>query len=391
MHPYPLRHLLDRDLLADLYAMLRQDCGTTARLLAYLGEVERRKLYLPAGYSSMFWFCVRELHMSEDCAFKRLRAARAARRHPAIFSLVAEGRLHLSAVVLLAPHLRKLRPEIVEELVAVATHKSKREIEQLLAERFPQADVPTIVRPIQTAAAAAPLAPQHDDANVVPPSEERRVTEMGLVAPGPVVPCPEPEFADAKEPLAASSAIPFVGSSGSRGAPPWPRLSPLSPGRYALQVTLDQATYDLLREAQDLLGHVLPSGDVATVLERALRELVERLRKQKFAETSAPRPGRGSANGRYIPAAVKREVRQRDGGQCTFVSSAGKRCEARSRLEFDHAVPFACGGQTTAANLRLRCRPHNQHAAEQAYGAEFMREKIERARHAEAPRAPAQV
>jgi len=100
------------------------------------------QLYLPAAYPSMFAYCVGELHFSEDAAFKRIKAARAARRFPAIFDAVAEGRLHLSAAVMLAPRLTE---DTVDELLAAATHKSKAEIEQLLAERFPAPDLPAWV------------------------------------------------------------------------------------------------------------------------------------------------------------------------------------------------------------------------------------------------------
>ncbi|MFI5372539.1 MAG: HNH endonuclease, partial [Candidatus Eisenbacteria bacterium] len=70
----------------------------------------------------------------------------------------------------------------------------------------------------------------------------------------------------------------------------------------------------------------------------------------------------------------------RVGGQCTFVAESGHRCEARTRLEFDHVHPVARGGDTTAANMRLRCRAHNQYAAERVFGKAFMRGKRENAR-----------
>ena len=153
------------------------------------------------------------------------------------------------------------------------------------------------------------------------------------------------------------------------------KLAPRSPGRFALQVTVDQETHDQLRYAQALLGHAVPSGDVATVLKRALNSLVERLEQQKFAKCARSRPQRGTPKGRYVPAEVRRTIWERDDGRCTFVSDCGKRCEARERLEFDHADPVAQGGRTTAANLRLRCRAHNQYAAECAFGVGFMHEK----------------
>jgi hypothetical protein len=159
-----------------------------------------------------------------------------------------------------------------------------------------------------------------------------------------------------------------------------PKLAPLSPGRFALQLTVSQETHDLLRYAQALLGHVLPSGDVAAVLQRALDALVEKLERQKFARSARWRPRHGSAKGRYVPAEVRRTVWQRDGGQCTFVSESGKRCGSTTRLEFDHVDPVARGGQATADRMRLRCRAHNQYAAECTFGAGFMRGKREEAR-----------
>jgi hypothetical protein len=161
---------------------------------------------------------------------------------------------------------------------------------------------------------------------------------------------------------------------------PRARLAPLSPGRFALQFTVDQATHDKLRYAQALLGHALPSGDIAKVFERALDALVNQLEKQKFAKCARSRPQRGTPKGRHVPAAVRRAVWERDGGQCTFVNEQGKRCEARTRLEFDHVEAVARGGQSTVGGLRLRCRAHNQYAAECTFGSEFMRAKRQQAR-----------
>jgi 5-methylcytosine-specific restriction endonuclease McrA len=138
-----------------------------------------------------------------------------------------------------------------------------------------------------------------------------------------------------------------------------------------------------LRYAQELLGHQLPSGDVAQVLERGLDALIKELERRKYSATTRPRSSnRPSGNPRHIPAAVKRAVWARDGGQCTFVSEAGHRCQARKMIEFDHVEPVARGGATTVAGVRLRCRAHNQYAAERAFGAGFMREKREAARNA---------
>jgi 5-methylcytosine-specific restriction endonuclease McrA len=128
------------------------------------------------------------------------------------------------------------------------------------------------------------------------------------------------------------------------------------------------------------MGHTVPSGDIAAVLRESLKLAKQALEKKRCAATSEPRPGRRTKSARHIPARVRREVWRRDQGRCTFVSDNGHRCESRTRLEFDHVTPVARGGEATISNLRLRCRPHNQYAAERVFGARFMAGKRERER-----------
>jgi hypothetical protein len=161
-------------------------------------------------------------------------------------------------------------------------------------------------------------------------------------------------------------------------------VASLAPGRYGLQFTVAQGTYEKLRYAQALLGHSVPSGELAQVLDRALDALIARLEQRKLAATKRPRQRRQRANSaaRHVPAEVRRAVWERDGGRCTFVSAAGRRCPARTRLEFDHVDPVARGGRATVERMRLRCRAHNQYAAECAFGADFMGRKREAAQRA---------
>src|SRR5437773_154560 len=102
MRTYSLSHVSDQDLLRDLASLVAQDRATTATILAHIAEVDARKLYLPAAYPSMYAYCVGELRLSEEAAFKRIHAARVARRFPVIFAALADGGLHLSAVIMLA-------------------------------------------------------------------------------------------------------------------------------------------------------------------------------------------------------------------------------------------------------------------------------------------------
>jgi hypothetical protein len=128
-----------RDLRSLLHAAVAQDRVRTAELLACIAEVDARQLWLKAGHPSMEAFYVYEFGFDEDEAIERVRAARAARRFPAIFEAVAEGRLDLGGVVRLAPYLT---PENAHELLTATAYRGETEIAQILAERFPPA-VPT--------------------------------------------------------------------------------------------------------------------------------------------------------------------------------------------------------------------------------------------------------
>jgi len=344
MRAYRLTHLVDSVLLRNLSALVQRDRANTATLLAYIAEVDERRLYLPAGYPSMHAYCLGELHLSEDEAYKRIRAARTAREYPALFEGVAGGRLHLTAVCLLAPHLTAAN---ARELIESAAHKCRSEVESWLAQRFPRADA------LRLDDGVFPVPSQR----LVPGSDERESAPDSL-APGGVK--------EATELVPGRVEVPSLPT----------RLSPLSPERFTIQVTIARTTHDKLRYAQSLLGHAVPSGDVALVLDRALDSLIDQLEKRKIAAARLPRRQPRPAHGpRHVPAHVRREVWARDGGQCTFVGEGGHRCAARVRLEFDHIDPVARGGRATTDRIRLRCRGHNQFEADLAFGAEFMRGK----------------
>ncbi len=134
----PLIELTDEALVRDLKSLVARDRSTTAELLAHLGEVDARRLYLPAGYPSMFVYSTRELGISEDVAFKRIRAARAARQFPGILDSIANGRLTLGAVVMLHPHLQ---PENACELLQACNGKSNSQVERIIAENTRQPEL----------------------------------------------------------------------------------------------------------------------------------------------------------------------------------------------------------------------------------------------------------
>jgi 5-methylcytosine-specific restriction endonuclease McrA len=361
MKRYWLGSLRDHELMQGLQSLVTQDRKTTAELLAHLAEVERRRLYAPAGYPSMFTYCVRALHFSEHMAYARIRAARLARRWPEIYPAIADGRPHLSALARLAP---VLTGENAAELLKAAEHKTRDELEALLAARFPQPDLPTQVHVLVPVSANV----TSTSCQLVP----ERVGPIGHETSGAEDGATSPELVRV---LATEQTV----DQARRAA-----VTPLSSHRVAIQATVDRATYAKLEEARALLGHAVPAGDLAQLLDRALDALLVQLRTRRCAQVQRPRDSRpvASRNPRRVTAAVRRAVWARDGSRCTFVSDAGHRCEARDALELDHVTPVARGGVATVANLRLRCPAHNQLAADRTYGAGFMREKRTAARPA---------
>jgi hypothetical protein len=246
-----------------------------------------------------------------------------------ILTLLEDGCVHLSAVRLLAPHLTQ---ENHADVLCEASHKSKREVERIVARLQPQPDVVASVRklpPMPTMYAPAQL----------------RTSESQPVA------------------IAATSV----------GVPSAPRAEvvPLAPERYKVQFTVSQETHEKLRRVQDLLRHRVPNGDPSVIFERAITLLLEDLEKKKTAATERPRPAvRVDKHSRHIPAEVRRTVWARDGGRCRFEGPHG-RCNETGFLEFHHVVPYAAGGGTTADNLELRCAAHNRYEAEQYFGQGF--------------------
>ena len=342
----------DREVVERLVELLREERRLTAAVLEHLGEVEARRLYLPAACSSMHGYCMRVLGMSEDQAFKRIRAARAVRRFPLVGTAVAEGRVHLSGVVLLAPHLTE---DNAAELVAEASGKSKAEIEILLARRAPRADVPERLEPVI------------EQTMLVVPGPAGHGVVSGPaghgVVPGPaghgVVPGP-----------AGHGVVPGPAGHGvvpgpDRGAA---KVSALSPERFALQVTIGGATRSKLLRAQALLRHQVPSADLSEVLDRALDALLEKVEARRFGTVKKPRAAKASRSRRYVPREARRQAVERDGERCSFVAENGRRCEEIGFLELDHVVPVAHGGDASVDGVRVLCRSHNQYEAERILG-----------------------
>jgi 5-methylcytosine-specific restriction endonuclease McrA len=360
---FSFAHLSDDQLLVRVKELVRQDRVTTARLLVHLAEMEERRLHCREGCASLFTYCVEVLHLSEPAAYRRVKAARLARRFPGVLNLLTEGSIHLAALDILAAHLTEANHVT---LLAEARHKTKREVEELVARLRPLPDVPPMVR----------MLPGPDF-----------LAQSAVSAPAAVTVMAETTSMATSEPELAPEADPKHRSA----------VAPLSPSRYKIQFTAGAETYRKLQQVQELMRHRVPDGDPAAIVDTALTVLLEKLLKEKTGATARPRrrksagsesgkgerqqptPGTGEARrrrvaagkpteSRHIPAAVKRAVWRRDGGRCAFTAGNGRRCSSRGPLEYHHVEPYVLGGKATIGNIALRCRAHNEYEGELQFG-----------------------
>jgi 5-methylcytosine-specific restriction endonuclease McrA len=305
--------LSDEELVSQIASLCLEGRRLVARLIVYLIEVEDRALDKKSACSSMWAFCTERLKMSEGETSRRLNAAKLVRKFPSVLGRLERGDIHLSALRQLGPYLRE---ENVDAILDEAKGKTRTQLEEMIARQFPRPNVPTVEIP-----GATPL----------------------LLPSAPACPA---------------------------------RVEPLSASGVLVQMTMTAEGYADLKRAKELLGHCIPDGDTVQVIERALRTLVEKLEKDRRAKTSRPRASARSSKPGHIRAATRREVFARDGEQCTYVDSEGRRCQCRTRLELDHVQPRALDGGDDASNLRALCRAHNLHAAEEIFGKEHVAARI---------------
>jgi hypothetical protein len=370
--------LSDQDLLARLEGLAGIEREASAELVAHLAALDTRAvLYAAQGYGSLFTYCTQALRLSEDAACNRIKAARACRRFPLILDLLASGSLNLTSVRLLGPHLTAQNHESV---LAKAMHKTRREIEALVAALAPRPDLPSTVRKVPcrlaTPSRLEGRAPDHGPVFALGPEPGPAMTSMASAA------------GTAIDPL-LSVAIAIAPSPSSLPATPRPIVQASAPERYRVQFTIGQETHEKLRRLQALLRRQIPDGDPGAIFDRALSVLLEKVEKTKLAAAAKPGPGRPirpAADGevckpalpsrtvrpnlpsRTVPREVKREVWRRDAGQCAFVATTGRKCTESAFLEWHHIQPYAMQGPATVANISLRCWRHNHYEGELIFG-----------------------
>ena len=394
-----LKSLSDSELLLNLELLSAKENKTTVELLLHLSEVEERKLFLPAGYSSLFDYCVRRLRYSEPAAVRRISSARAVGKFPALKQKLLLRELSLTTLSLVS---KVLTPENWEGVIFAIQGKSRREVEEIISGYTPRPSKPKetikplcIVRPRcekPLSLFGAPEAGEHS----------RKSSRILTFASG----CGEPVQGEVKEGLKSHTALPMpaecvgdskaplVGNSSETRllgdcskAPLFGDSASVCSGteqhepRFEVKFTIGATAREKLEEAKRLLSGKYPQGvRLEDVFEEALEYLLEkrsperRMKRRKCQNASRrSSAGRNDIAGpqksvRHIPAALRDEVHARDGGRCAYVSPDGVRCLERMDLEIHHVMPYGLGGKAEASNLSLLCKlcrvRHNRHYAD---------------------------
>jgi hypothetical protein len=421
IHHDALASISDDDLFVTVQRLTARSNVALADLLVHLGEVERRGIHRSRACASLYTYCIYELRMSEDAAYRRTKAARLVREYPELHDAIAKGEIHLTGVLMIGPHLGGERHA---EILRRARFRSKKELLRMIAEIDPKPEVAARVEPIGPA----------------PPGRATYAKYMDVLS-GPVRELPPGNrpadwIADSADSIAADGSADGAGSAAVEGiedgadsgdgADATEHARPL---HYMVQFTASQEFVDLLEEAKNLLGHETPRATLPEIQVRALRVLVQQLRSRKRAATkvrppalahvsgvapdaalergSVGTPGTAPTRGfastpdaasarasdvapdtaparrrsnppgtsqgrRHVPASVRRAVFERDGERCAYRDERGERCRETLGLEIHHRRAHALGGPETLDNLELRCRPHNTLAAEEDFGREHM-------------------
>jgi hypothetical protein len=324
--PWFVAEIDDQSLAAKLRSLVADERGALADFIVHLVEFDRRRLYAPAGCSSLFLWLTDHLRLPNASAFRRVMAARLQARMPIVADHLRDGRITLTKLGFLKDLLTE---DNCRALLEQASTLSEKQVEELAAAR----------------GAAAPA-----------PRDTIR----------PLPPPPKPAAASARPDLFMPRAAPVATPS---MAAPQPDAPP-RPMRHQITMTVGSDFMARLTEVRAALSHSHPNATLETLFDECMTVTLAAHRRRVEAETDRPRSGatKPEAGSRHIPNAVRRLVWKRDGRRCTFVSADGVRCSETRNLQLHHDHAHARGGPATEANVRVTCRCHNDYLARVDFG-----------------------
>jgi len=137
--------LNNTSLLKRLKQLMMNERKVQSLFISHLAEVDRRRLYAVEGFSSLCSYCVQVLGLSESSALKRIQVARLSRKFPQVSWLLEEGKISLTALSRVAPHIKDSN---VDFILKEAIGRSIRELDNFLAGLFPRPEPFDRIKPL---------------------------------------------------------------------------------------------------------------------------------------------------------------------------------------------------------------------------------------------------
>jgi 5-methylcytosine-specific restriction endonuclease McrA len=334
MHSLSLRP--DSAITDRLYEIRKGERAFFVEFLDNLNEMDRRRIHLRFGFSSVFVYCTEHLKMPKATTWRRTTCAKLMARFPIVREYLVDGRLCERTLPLLRGVLEESR---LGEILDRAAGRTEDQIEELVVALAPKPVPADLFQKLPT------------------PSSSRRE---------PVEQSPE---------VARQASLPLAVP-----VKPPARIEPVAPELHVMRVTVGSDFKADLEAVRDELSHKFPGASLETILHECIRVTLDTCRKRRRGAGKKKTWKLPPAGSRDYPSAVKHEVWTRDEGKCTYVGPTGRRCKATYQVQVHHLDPHGKGGPPTVENLTLRCRAHNLYAAEQDYGAEHIAEAISRSR-----------
>ncbi len=380
-------------------------------VIDHLRELHRRRLYLTLGFSSLFDYAVRELGYSDAAAWRRIKAMRLCADVEGARERLRDGSLTLNAAAQLqnafdqqerkrgragrsagagagstAPTSGPARPaeprpapgpamapmldaSARRALVEQAAGRSTRQVQELLANAAPELAAPAErMRPLGAGRWEIKAVIDDDcrhglerlkgllshvDPHLTAGQLMGRLVREALDRHDPARPPRGRRTANRPADAAQTSAPKKRAESAAL---------PAGAGNSPAMERADEARTAVAPAKRPAPTAATRTSAPKTECDAQRPAPPAEKRPARPADAAAVKPEKPRAAGRAIPAAVKRQVWERDQGRCSYVDrGSGRRCGSRYLLQVDHVFPYALGGSAEPDNLRLLCAAHHRY------------------------------
>ncbi|MEA2113543.1 MAG: HNH endonuclease signature motif containing protein [Patescibacteria group bacterium] len=313
---------------------------TQGELLDCTQKADEEKLYLYKGYKSLFDYLVRDLGLSESTTCDIINVARTAKIVPQLKEQLEQGQSGISKLRKICPVLKKAyaenKPEEIAEWLKKTVTMCTREIEKEVAKVSPAPRRKESIRRINENTSSLNINLSDEERELLKKAQNlsssknkscQNMTETIVQA--------LQEFVEKHDPVKKAER----------------QKERQQKKESAAQTAELQSVTDDSKEAESIIETDGKKNESVTSFYPE-EDKTESVTNDK-SETE--KTGRQS-----ISATIVHEVNRRDGGQCTYVSPDGRRCECNRFLHFHHVKPVAHGGENTVENLITLCSAHHR-------------------------------